>query len=98
MLKIQELQIDGTTFFVREPRVRDYMIARKAPEDEYTYALMGQMVLDQNHQAIGHEGILELPLRAFDQLNDAVNALTSQVVKKDDAADPLTPSDGSSTG
>lgn len=94
MLKIQELQIDGQTFYVREPRVRDYMTAKGAPEAEYVYVLMGGMILNADKKELGKEGVLELPLRAFDELNKVVETLTSTA--KDPAA-PLAPSDGSST-
>ena len=93
MLKIQELQIDGQTFYVREPRVRDYMTAKNAPEAEYVYVLMGGMILNADKKELGREGVLELPLRAFDQLNKVVETLTAV---KEDAA-PLDQNGDSST-
>lgn len=92
MLKIQELRIDGEVFFVREPRVRDYLDAKtKGGETDYVYVLMGGMILNQDKEPIGMEGVMNLPLRVFDTLNKAVEELNGT------RSGPLDQTGGSST-
>jgi hypothetical protein len=92
VLKTQELQVNGKKLLVREPRLRDYLRAKNGPEEDYTYQLMAGMVLDENGIELGYEGVMELPLTAFDEMNKIVSAMQAGEVA------PLAPSDGSSTG
>lgn len=91
-LKIQELQIDGEIFRLREPRLADYLKARNKDETEFVFAMLAGMVLDENDQPIGDEGVLELPLRVLDAMSRAVGEFTAPRV------DPLTNASGSSSG
>ena len=88
---LRSKKIEGTNLVVYEPRLRDYLVAKSHPEEDYTYALMGQMVRDEGGTPLGFEGVKDLPLRIFDLLNPIVTELTGV------SADPLTPSGGSST-
>lgn len=91
MLKIQELEIDGIPFRIREPRLSDYLRAKKAPDDEFVFAMLAGMMLDKNDKSVGEEYIKELPLRVFNQLTSVVNKLTG-------GEDPLDPTTASSSG
>lgn len=89
---LRSKQIEGTDMTVFEPRLRDYLVAKEASEEDYTYALMGQMVRDAGGNAIGLEAVKDLPLRVFDLLNPIMSDLAGV------SSDPLTKSGGSSTG
>jgi hypothetical protein len=93
MLKIQELQIDGQTFRIREPRMKDFLATRNLQNnDEYAIVMLAGMLIDEHGKEFGRAAVEELPLRYLDQLSNAVTELT-----KVDSA-PLPQSDGSSTG
>jgi hypothetical protein len=93
VLKIQELQIDGVILRVREPRLSDWLRARKAPEDEFMFNMLAGMVLDESGKELGLEGVLGLPLRVFDSLS----VLTNQMMTGNESG-PLAGTGGSSTG
>ena len=51
MLKIQELRIEGHTFRIREPRLRDFLATRSVPadkQDEYVITMLSSMMVDEN--------------------------------------------------
>lgn len=91
MLKIQELEIDGIRFRIREPRLVDYLRAKKAPDDEFVFAMLAGMMLKDDNESVGEEYIKELPLRVFNELTTVVNKLTG-------GGDPLDQTTGSSSG
>lgn len=93
MLKIQEVNIDGQVFRVREPRLKDFLATRSlVGQDEYVVVMLAGMLIDENGKDRGREFVENLPLRYLNPLSELVNDLT----KVD--TDPLSPSDGSSTG
>lgn len=92
MLKIQELNIDGELFRLREPRLADYLRARKSPADEFVFTMLAGMLLDDQNKEVGDAFVQELPLRVFDVLSEAVTALTAPRV------DPLAKKTEDSTG
>lgn len=75
MLKIQELEIGGVTYRVREPRLRDYLASRGRAQEEIMVAFLGGMVLGEGDKPIGEEAVFELPLQAFGELSDLVNKM-----------------------
>lgn len=77
MLKIQELDIDGEKFRLREPRLSDYLRARKAPADEFVFTMLAGMLLDDKGKEVGEAAVQNLPLRVFDVLSEAVSALSA---------------------
>jgi hypothetical protein len=91
MLKIQELEIDGEIFRLREPRLADYIRARAVQGEDFVFTMLAGMLLDESGNPIGDEGVQNLPLRAFDRLTEAVTKLTALRV------DPLDPTTASST-
>ena len=99
MLKIQELDIDGDHFRLREPRLADYLRARKAPQDEFVFIMLAGMLLDDKNQEVGDHFVQELPLRVFDVLSEAVTQLTAPRAspldkKSDGSTDSPLPSEG----
>jgi len=95
MLKIQELRIEGFTFRIREPRLRDFLSARNIPaekQDEYVITMLSSMMVDENGEEVGKDYVLNLPLRFLDPLSALVADLTKTT------PDPLPQSDGSSIG
>lgn len=92
MLKIQEIVIDGETYRLREPRLGDYLRARKKEDEEFVFAMLAGMVLDENGNAIGEEAVLELPLRVLDAMSQTVTQFTAPRI------DPLTTASASSSG
>jgi hypothetical protein len=92
VLKVQELNIDGDIFRLREPRLADYLETRKHPNDEFAYRMLAGMLIDDKGKSFGIERVYELPLRVFDVLSEAVGKL-SQPRKS-----PLDVTSGSSTG
>lgn len=92
MLKIQELRLDDTTFYIREPRLRDYLKAKAADKDEYSFYLMAGMMLDADKKEVGLEFIYDLPLRHVETVNKVIEDFT-----KAEGEVPLIQSDDSST-
>lgn len=90
-LKIQELQIDGETYRLREPRLADYLRSRKKDDDEFVFSMLEGMVLGENGEPIGAEGVLNLPLRVLDVMSRTVGEFTAP------RADPLANKSASST-
>jgi hypothetical protein len=76
-LKVQELQIDGETYRLREPRLADYLRARKLENEEFVFSMLEGMVIGEDGKPIGSEGVLELPLRVLDVMSTAVGAFTA---------------------
>jgi hypothetical protein len=93
MLKIQELNIDDEKFRLREPRLSDYLRAKKAPADEFVFTMLAGMLLDDKDKEVGEAFVQNLPLRVFDVLSEAVTELSAP--RK--AATPLDPSSDGST-
>jgi hypothetical protein len=92
MLKIQEIEIDGETYFLREPRIRDHLRAQKEMAqggDAYALGMISGMLLDPNRQEVGEEFVRDLPLRIFNQIAAAMDEFL---------ADPLVKNVESSTG
>ena len=80
---------EGTTR-VREPRVRDFLAARKIEdEEERTITLLGSMVLDDDGQPVGKEAILDASHKALDELGAVIPELLSKDGAKSDV--PLDP-------
>ena len=94
MLKIQELDIDGEKFRLREPRLSDYLRAKKAPADEFVFTMLAGMLIDEKDKEVGDAFVQNLPLRVFDILSEAVTELSAprKVVA------PLDQTSGGSTG
>lgn len=92
MLKIQELQLDGIVFRVREPRLYDFFEARKGTTDEYILRMLSGMLIDEEGKPLGMEAVSNLPLRFLDPLSKIVMELTDQ-----GGTGPLTQSGGSSS-
>lgn len=90
-LKVQELQIDGEIYRLREPRLVDYLRSRKKEDDEFVFSMLEGMVLGENGEPIGTEGVMDLPLRVLDVMSRAVGEFTAPRV------DPLMNASGSST-
>lgn len=91
MLKIQELRIGEEVYRVREPRLKDYLRARKAEGSEFAFQMLAGMLLDEKGQELGLEAVENLPLRVFDELAKTVTELTEM------KPGPLEPKEGSST-
>lgn len=91
MLKIQEIEIDGEKFRLREPRLADYLRARKADKSDFVFVMLEGMLLNEEGKEVGQEAVQNLPLRVFDVLADAVNTMATP------RSGPLEKSDGSST-
>lgn len=91
MLKIQELEIDDLKFRLREPRLKDYLRARKCDPGEFSFEMLAGMLLNPDDSEFGRAAVEELPLRAFDVLAQAVDKMTE--VKKG----PLDPKNDGST-
>lgn len=71
---------------VREPRVRDFIAARKiADEQERTVHLLGSMVLDKEGKPVGTEAILEASVAALEELALVVPKL----LKREEEKKPL---------
>ena len=76
MLKSQEIEIDGEKFTLREPRIRDHLLAAKRlvtdGPDAYAMAMLAGMLLDPTGREVGAEFIADLPLRHFNELAKAM--------------------------
>ena len=92
MLKIQELNIDGEVYRLREPRLGDYLRARKKEDEEFVFAMLAGMVIGDDGNAIGEEAVMELPLRVLDAMSRTVSEFTAPKI------DPLTTASASSSG
>lgn len=92
MLKIQELRLDETTFYIREPRLRDYLKAKAADKDEYSFYLMAGMMLDADKKEVGLDFVYDLPLRHIEFINQIIEEFT-----KAEGEVPLIPSGDSFT-
>lgn len=91
MLKIQELEIDGQKFRLREPRLKDYLRARSAAPEDFVFKMLAGMLLDGKDEEVGDEFVQELPLRVFDVLSEAVTKLTApRVAPLDQKSDTST--------
>lgn len=92
MLRIQELDIDGIKYRLREPRLRDYIASRGRPADEVMIAFLGGMLLGEGDKGIGEEAVYDLPLAAFGKLSDIV----TKMITPDES--PLEQKSGSGSG
>jgi hypothetical protein len=79
---------------LREPRVKDWLAAEKASDDRVrTFTLLAGMVLGEDGNPIGSEGVEDLPLSVLEALTSAVSAMMGAK----DAASPLVPANASGT-
>jgi hypothetical protein len=79
---------------LREPRVRDFLLANKADSnEERTIILLGSMVLDEDGNPVGRDAVLDFPLNALGELAGKIGPLIGE---GDDT--PLAPTSGSATG
>lgn len=92
MLRIQELDIEGVKYRLREPRLRDYLASRNRPPEEVMIAFLGGMLLDDEDAGIGEEAVYDLPLGAFGKLSEIV----TKMITPDES--PLDPKSGSDSG
>jgi hypothetical protein len=85
----------GTTgIWLREPRVKDWLAAEQAKDDrERSFLLLAGMVLDDNGNPIGAEGVDDLPLSVMERLIDAV----SKMLGFKEGSGPLVPVSDSGT-
>jgi hypothetical protein len=67
---------DGVKINVREPRIKDYLAANKiTDEQEKTVVLLAGMVLNDDGNPVGREGVEELPLSVLSILAEKVSEL-----------------------
>ena len=92
MSKIQEITIDDVTYRVRAPRLKEYLESKKHPPEDLIIVFLGGMILDAEGNAVGREGVEEIPLAHFDQLAVMVNTTVGA------KTDPLVPPNGSLSG
>lgn len=91
-LRVEIVRVDDTDYKVREPRLSDFIRARKLPAEEFIFSMLGDMLLDEDDKPYGAERVGELPLRVFTPLADVVNRMVTPT------SDPLVQKNGSSTG
>jgi hypothetical protein len=78
MIKIQEVEIDGVSYRIREPRLRDYVASRGRPTEDMVIVFLSGMLLDEDGKEFGEERVNDLPLKSFGRLSDIVNGFLSE--------------------
>lgn len=75
MIKIQEVEIHGVKYRIREPRLRDYLASKNKEREEVMIAFLSGMLVDENDKPLGEEAIRDLPLSHFGGLSEIVNRI-----------------------
>lgn len=92
MLNIQEVSVNGRSYRMREPRLRDYLDSKSVEGPEVMILFLSRMLLNDQDEAIGMEAVRDLPLKDFGALSDAANNLMSE-----NSDGPLDQTNGSAT-
>jgi hypothetical protein len=71
MLAEKRIEIDGTVYTVREPRMRDVLAIFEGPENDRAVGLMKVSVYNGGADPLG-DAVLDLGFRAYNQLQSAV--------------------------
>jgi hypothetical protein len=91
MLKIQEIDINGNVYRVRQATIRLYREGQGLPPDELIYHYLAGMLVDASDKVLGAEGVMELPLEDLENLAEYINKM---LLRK---TNPLTESDAPSS-